>query len=197
MIITNFIPFVMVLRIIVAITDHDFLVKNDASYSAGYTFTCAVEQRSGVDGGGPIKCWGDGSAGLTTAPLGIHTQVSCGQFHCCSIKADETVGCWGRISEPFTEFHPVPSFVQISSGESHTCGLRKDGKIICWGRNDFDESSPPDGHFTQVRLPMKIYYVYLSVHTHEMIIHLIGHKWRLFFVWPTAQRKSCLLGFES
>ena len=38
----------------------------------------------------------------------------------------------------------------ISSGFAHSCGIQPDGTVACWGFNDFGQSTPPGGEFTQV-----------------------------------------------
>jgi hypothetical protein len=143
----------LVLSGIAAPGDEWAKATDDASLSAGHFHTCAIEQRSGVSVGGPIKCWGNGDLGQTTPRPGMHTQVSCGRSHCCAVKLDETVNCWGEIQEP-RPYH-FPRFNQISSGEFHTCGVQKDGSILCWGRNHFGESTPLKGVFVQVTMSSK------------------------------------------
>jgi hypothetical protein len=38
----------------------------------------------------------------------------------------------------------------VSAGGGHTCGIKSDGTLACWGYNDYGQSSPPAGTFTQV-----------------------------------------------
>lgn len=124
---------------------------DDGYASAGYFHTCALENRPGIEFGGGIKCWGDNRRGQTSAPPGIHRQVSCGKFFSCAITIGGQISCWGDMEGR------VPAdggrFTQLSVGQSHACALRSNGRVECWGRNDFGETDPPQHHFKQVRIP--------------------------------------------
>lgn len=117
---------------------------DETSLSTGHYNTCAIEERAGIESGGPIRCWGDNRKGQSFSPLGIFVQVSCGLDTCCAVSNKDYVSCWGRMSRTLTG-----NFIQVSTGNGHACGIRKDGSMECWGQL-YDEADPPIGHFLQV-----------------------------------------------
>ena len=40
----------------------------------------------------------------------------------------------------------------VSAGGAHNCGMRANGTVACWGLNNFGQSTPPAGTFTQVKV---------------------------------------------
>ena len=43
---------------------------------------------------------------------------------------------------------PAPQdeqLVSLTTGGAHACGLREDGTPVCWGRNNYRQSTPPEG----------------------------------------------------
>ena len=44
----------------------------------------------------------------------------------------------------------LPGFIHVAAGGRHTCGLKRDGTVACWGSNQYGQSTPPAGLFTQV-----------------------------------------------
>jgi len=117
---------------------------DEVAVSAGHFHTCAIEYRPGIDFGGPLRCWGTNTKNQASPPPGVFVQISCGHMHSCAVAINETVSCWGELHSP------QGFFTQVSSGENHACGILKDGTLSCWGRDDFGQSSPPNGTFVQV-----------------------------------------------
>src|SRR5215216_3716323 len=38
----------------------------------------------------------------------------------------------------------------LNSNISHNCAVKRDETLVCWGRNDYYQSTPPNGLFTKV-----------------------------------------------
>ena len=93
---------------------------DETTISAGHQHTCAIAAASqlGEDGqasfGGPLKCWGLNTLHQASPPTGTFIQVSCGQFHTCAIRDDETM----HVSSSF----PLTYFLR-STQELYSCQL--------------------------------------------------------------------------
>ena len=96
-----------------------------------------------------------GGAGLALAPAASPAptlgSLSCGRDHCCAVRLDGTVACWGSNTLG-QGVPPAGTFTQVSTGDSLTCGLRTDGTLACWGYDRYGLGTPPAGTFTQVSL---------------------------------------------
>lgn len=110
--------------------------------SSGGFFTC------GLKVGGKIECWGD----IDHPPKSLESLSSEEQSdlrHARRLQ-QETEGWKGATTRPVVG---DGYYVQVSSGLKHACAItRYDLTLHCWGRNDYGESSPPEGKFVQVSL---------------------------------------------
>jgi hypothetical protein len=115
--------------------------------SAALSYTC------GLRSDGTAVCWGY-DAGGPPPPAGTFIQVSAGPGFGCGVKGDGTVACWGGIAYNPGVFAPAGTFTQISAGvySGHICGIRSNGTVFCTGENNWGQSMPPAGIFTQVSL---------------------------------------------
>ena len=92
---------------------------DETTISAGHQHTCAIgaSAQSGEDGqasfGGPITCWGLNTLRQAAPPPGTFIQVSCGQFHTCAIRDDETMHVSGGRPVSFSSPRLV-SFVALA-----------------------------------------------------------------------------------
>ena len=83
---------------------------DETTISAGHQHTCAIgaAMPSGADDepsfGGPVTCWGLNTMKQATPPSGTFIQVSCGQFHTCAIRDDETMHVSGAGASPSCAF---------------------------------------------------------------------------------------------
>jgi len=91
----------------------------------------------------------EGSADSGPPPHVLRDRISCGPFHCCALRSNDEVVCWGRVWDPKS---PAPSgvrFVDIGAGRQATCGVRaEDGALQCWGAGTL--LSPPPGRYLSV-----------------------------------------------
>lgn len=76
-----------------------------------------------------------------------YTSVACGRDHCCGLRTDDRVVCFGandfgQCGGGGTSETPILPTVtseehfyhHISAGYYHTCGLRaNDSRAMCWG----------------------------------------------------------------
>ena len=94
---------------------------------------------------GRPQCWGEDSAGQSTAPAIEAEQVVAGDRHSCALSPDGSVSCWGddRAGQASP---PAGSFSALSAGYAHSCGVRLGGQVQCWG----DVASPRLSHATAV-----------------------------------------------
>jgi alpha-tubulin suppressor-like RCC1 family protein len=133
-------------------------LANIVEYAAASGHACSV----GADK--VAKCWGSNAFGVagvgnderelkTATPVKDFTDavdVGCGQNHCCGLKADGAVSCWGygssgQLGNGDTVNTNAPVAVsgladatQLAVITNSTCALKKDGSVVCWGQ-DFDK----------------------------------------------------------
>lgn len=116
-----------------------------------------------------LYCWGQGdrgqtglgSAGVTTAPTLVTSEVSSWESisssgsHTCGISTGGDLYCWGNhedgrlgIGQGSVDiFAPkqvtdIPAgidasieFATVSAGDAHTCAITVQGHLLCWGKN--------------------------------------------------------------
>ncbi|MBN1655656.1 MAG: hypothetical protein JXA30_17965 [Deltaproteobacteria bacterium] len=76
-------------------------------------------------------------------------SISSGDDHCCAIKRDGRLFCWGKGSEgqlgnapvsnstiPVQEYTTATDWSTVSAGGDHTCAIKADGRLFCWGANN-------------------------------------------------------------
>ena len=77
---------------------------------------------------------------------GTARRIDVGEVHTCTIKADDTVQCWG--ADDFGQ-SSVPSGLgsvkSIVAGYYHTCTIKADDTVQCWGDDIFGQSDIPSG----------------------------------------------------
>jgi hypothetical protein len=61
-------------------------------------------------------------------------QLEASIFCTCGLAVDQTVHCWGCLTEPENGVDgPIGLFTQITAHPGFHCGVRVDGSIHCWG----------------------------------------------------------------
>ncbi|PRQ08219.1 RCC1 domain-containing protein [Enhygromyxa salina] len=151
--------------------------KNQASPMANAALANLVEYAAasghacGVWPDKTAKCWGSnafGVGGVGSDDSDIKTptavkdftdaaDVGCGQNHCCGMKADGGVSCWGYASSgqlgngTSTKTNvPVPvtglaDATQLAVATNTNCALKKDGSVVCWGQDFGNTPGPVEG----------------------------------------------------
>jgi cysteine-rich repeat protein len=107
--------------------------------TAGQRHSCAIADDD------TVTCWGaEGFPGTGAEPPGgTFAEVKAAdRFTCGRSLADNTVTCWGTI----TEAAPAGAFTAIDAYGTGACGLRDDQTLACW--NNAALASPPAGTFT-------------------------------------------------
>lgn len=78
-------------------------------------------------------------------------DIDCGSQHCCAVRGDGAVVCWGnneygQLGNGSTETSSVPvevvgvaDAVRVSCGH-HSCAVTKSGRVYCWGPNKYRPS---------------------------------------------------------
>jgi len=73
--------------------------------------------------------------------------IVAGGAHACALRADGSVGCWGRnddgqLGDGTRTPRSLPAAVSgltataIAAGQRHTCAVRSGGTVACWGADD-------------------------------------------------------------
>src|SRR5205814_916554 len=97
-----------------------------AIISAGYTHTCALDER------GP-RCWGNNGGQRAKVPtLKNPSMISAGLFQSCAID-DDGAKCWGF--DYGTMVPPLKNPLTIQAAiydENYVCAIDDDG-VHCWG----------------------------------------------------------------
>lgn len=132
--------------------------------SAGSDFTCALLDDA------TVRCWGNhatgrlgnqaadeigddepASASPTVVLGGDAVQIACSAEHCCALRADNSVLCWGEggqgrlghgnqddigVDDDPEEVGPVivgGDVRQVAAGGEHTCAVLVNDDLVCWG----------------------------------------------------------------
>jgi alpha-tubulin suppressor-like RCC1 family protein len=140
-------------------------LANVVDYTAASGHACAVWPDK------TAKCWGSnafGVAGVGTDDRDLKTPtavkdftdaaaVGCGQNHCCGMKGDGSVSCWGYASSgqlgngsSTNTNAPVPvtglaDATQLAVGTNTNCALKKDATVVCWGQDFSNTPGPVEG----------------------------------------------------
>lgn len=87
--------------------------------------------------------------GLIASPPLLLPDVTAGDIHTCTTRADATVVCWG--DDTFGQADPPEgTFKAVDAGAIHTCAITTDGTVACWGDNSLGQADPPDGAFRAI-----------------------------------------------
>ncbi|MCU6711948.1 InlB B-repeat-containing protein [Paenibacillus sp. J5C_2022] len=78
---------------------------------------------------------------------GSFQMIAAGVFHSLALKSDGSVVAWGSKVNGLTT---VPAdahsgVVSIAAGEYHSLALKSDGSVVAWGKNNYSQTSVPDG----------------------------------------------------
>lgn len=95
----------------------------------------------GITIGGTISCFGEAAQQLRAAPPGTFSALECRRAHCCGIKDDASLACWGAPHEVYAP--PTGSFTSVAVAVRHACAVRAEGGTICWGDNDWGACNVP------------------------------------------------------
>ena len=72
-------------------------------------------------GGGDV---GGAGGGFGSVSVGVGAVA-------CGVRADETLACWGEVSEVWAP--PVGRFGSVDVGATYACALEVSGEVVCWG----------------------------------------------------------------
>lgn len=132
--------------------------------SAGRDFTCALLDDA------TVRCWGNDASGRlgnrADEPIGDDepasaspvvslgddaVQIACGEEHCCAVRADNSLVCWGEGSQGRLGYgsqedvgltsDPADAGAvdlddgvkQVAAGAQHTCAVLVNDDLYCWG----------------------------------------------------------------
>jgi len=127
--------------------------------STSNEYACALKSDSS------LFCWGNYKVGL---PEGNFTQVKTSSSSTCVLDISGKISCWdnydwsdifpnastGKTPGTIGKIESSNSYTQISISDTswnpHVCALRDDRSIDCWGWNNYKQSTPPKGTFSQV-----------------------------------------------
>jgi hypothetical protein len=119
----------------------------DGGLDSGDVHSCAIASNGTVD------CWGDDSAGQSSAPSGTFKAVTTGAMHSCGLRTDGTVACWGSDAAGQTANGGAAfdnQVIGLSSGGDLTCALSVDGSIACVGASASGQTVVPAGEYLAV-----------------------------------------------
>lgn len=102
------------------------------------------------------KYWGDAQGNISPPGL-TYKQIDCFYTHCCGIREDDRVECWGTDNTGVWTQQPdgsilsgtlaVPSSLgictKVAVGYDHSCAEDVSGNITCWGDNDYGQITVP------------------------------------------------------
>jgi len=107
-------------------------------------FRSIASASSGICGitiAGTIACFGDDTAALGAPPPGTFGTLDCRRAHCCGVKDDGNLACWGAPHEVYAP--PTGVFTSVAVFVRHACAVRAEGGTICWGDNDWGACNVP------------------------------------------------------
>ncbi|MBZ5709724.1 hypothetical protein [Nannocystis pusilla] len=87
-----------------------------------------------------MRCWDERA--FERAPGGAFKAVSCGNWHCCAIKVEDTLACWGN-DEDGRASPPAGQFSAVMAAVEHSCAVRAEGGVVCWGSNHLGQCNVP------------------------------------------------------
>lgn len=112
-------------------------------------FNCALRSD------GAFICWKDDTIGpihpTVVEESGTLKSISrTSRAGICGIRSDDTVTCWGALSEEDRLPSVHGRFKSVSAGYTHACGIRFDNTVNCWGDGRDGRTSAPRGQFSSV-----------------------------------------------
>ena len=84
-------------------------------------------------------------------PPGTFRQATCEVAHCCAVRTDGALSCWGSDDWPLAKNPPAGAYRQVSlltQGGSYA--VRNDGNLVRWGGGGGAFGSLRPGTFRQV-----------------------------------------------
>jgi alpha-tubulin suppressor-like RCC1 family protein len=136
------------------------LIGNAVSITAGYWFTCAVNET------GAAQCWGNnfygalgnGTTNASTAPVLVSglasgvVAIAAGDYHACALTSGGAVQCWGYnvlgglgngtntlSSAPVAVTGLATGAISIAAGGNSSCAETSAGVPMCWGDNFYGQ----------------------------------------------------------
>lgn len=119
----------------------------EGGLDSGDIHSCAIASNGTVD------CWGDDTAGQSSAPSGTFKAVATGAMHSCALRTDGTVACWGSDAKGQTGDGGAAfgnQVIGLSAGGDLTCALSTDGSLACRGEDSAGQATPPAGEYIAV-----------------------------------------------
>ena len=140
--------------------------------SAGGFFTC------GVKADGRVVCWGDiDHPPQSFEALSSEEQAKVKRARRLQQEEDRKKGVKNDRSRQ-QSLHGNDYYLQVSSGNKHACAITKDYDVHCWGRNDYGESSPPEGKFVHLSAGHQFSHKGNSFWIHPLVELYIGPFWK-------------------
>ncbi|KAF0896754.1 hypothetical protein E2562_027279 [Oryza meyeriana var. granulata] len=109
------------------------------SVAVGDWFVCAIEAGPTA----PIRCFGNDTEAVTTAPLGGSFDVVAAHGRrACALSTSGALTCWGNGAPAMGggEDAATTGYAALALGTDGVCGLRTNGTIRCFGHG---VASPP------------------------------------------------------
>ena len=134
-----------------AVRDNVYAGQADPPSGAFGSVAVGNEHSCGVRTDGTLACWGANVGttctggdtgnyrcrgerdGRAEPPGGTFKSVAAGWRHTCGLRSDDTVDCWGRLSQGRIVEAPRGTFKTVETAGRFTCGLRSDDRLACWG----------------------------------------------------------------
>ena len=111
-----------------------------------YPVGCAINVES------EIECWPSIPShwGAPVPTDSGYEAIDCGLQHCCAIKENGHISCWGSTSGfsgqgQATDYPQGSGYQQVASGVYDACALDSAGQVTCWGKGGLGAHNTPSG----------------------------------------------------